>query len=543
MKYVRMFLGLLLTLGFIVGTAFACAEAEQVETVRKAGKFGASSIDAKKIDTPVGYVPAPPEGGMTIRNVVYSAQELESDQKGLYWEWNASLQQLTLRNWEYKTSGYDMDPSGAAYILIDRLATINIVGNNDRAYIYSSSGLVITGKGRLTRGIIRNDGSGDVFINNANGISASITNKTGNIAFNNSMTQENTSIWATKGNVEIYSSNINAKYIDAGNNVEIFDSVVFTGDHASYNDLYASNVIKARNSVLIYDLMKGEGGGNIDSSVALFEYGITVRSGGRNYNYPDQYSLTASREINGSYTLPNLSYHGLEGYAIPKGMTLRVNSGYYIDFNDTLQIDGKISGDVRYRGNCDPEDFYVYCPLTVCPGEEIPVTVSVQPSNAHLTLHWTTNHPELVSIDRNGVMTLLPEAKDHIGEAVSISATSLSYSFQTRQAAFFISNVQDDHQLKLPTGLKVIEDEAFAGTDASEIIIPNGLIEIGSRIFDGCGGLKIIYMPDGAADALAEDTFEGCAYVSFLCRSYDGAAAVYAREHNIPYILSYRVGS
>ena len=480
---------------------------------------------------------------MTIRNEVYSAQELESDQKGLYWEWNASLQQLTLRNWVYKTSGYDMDPSGACYILIDRLATVNIVGSNDSAFIYSSSGLVITGKGRLTRGIIHNDGSGDVFINHANGISASITNKTGNIAFNNSVTQDNTRIWATKGNVEIYSSSIVARYIDAGNNVDIFDSVVFTGDHASYNDLYASNVISARNSVLIYDLMQGEGGGNIDSSVALFEYGITVRSGGRNYNYPEQYSLTASREINGCYTLPNLSYHGIEGYAIPKGMTLKVNSGYYIDFNDALQIDGKVSGDVRYRDGGDPEQFYIQCPLTVCPGEEIPVTVSVQPSNAHLTLHWTTNHPELVSIDRNGVMTLLPEAKDHIGEAVSISATSLAYTFQTRQDAFFISNVQDDQQLQLPENLKVIGDEAFAGTDASQVILPKELIEIGSRIFDGCDGLKIIYMPDSAVDALSEDTFEGCTYVAFLCRSYDGAAAVYAREHSIPYILSYRVGS
>jgi len=280
----------------------------------------------------------------------------------------------------------------------------------------------------------------------------------------------------------------------------------------------------------------GEYGEDLDDSVALFTCDIAVRISGKYYYYLDQYSLITKRTISNSFTLPHLGVYGMEGYAIPKSIKLTVADGHYFDFNDRLQIDGKISGDVRWKDS-DPESFDVSCPLAIFPGEEIPLTVRTVPWDAHLSLYWEFSHPELISIDRNGIVTLLPEASNHIGEVFTIKAVSSSYVFDEESFGVFISNSGNNEKLRLPADLKEIEDQAFAGIDASEIYIPEGVEKIGSRIFDGCEGLKIIRMPDNAIAALSEDTFDGCDYISFICESSDGAAKQYAKDHGIAYLI------
>ena len=85
--------------------------------------------------------------------------------------------------------------------------------------------------------------------------------------------------------------------------------------------------------------------------------------------------------------------------------------------------------------------------------------------------------------------------------------------------------------LTLPVGLLRIDEEAFASSHAEIVIIPSGCTAIGSRAFADNANLVFVHMPDSVTD-IAEDAFEGCPNVRFVCES-ENAAADYAAEHGI----------
>ena len=75
------------------------------------------------------------------------------------------------------------------------------------------------------------------------------------------------------------------------------------------------------------------------------------------------------------------------------------------------------------------------------------------------------------------------------------------------------ANIEGDHDiLHLPRGLKVIEEEAFAGIISEMVIVPEGCISIRSRAFYGCPNLKRVILPESCTD-IAPDAFEGCGEV------------------------------
>lgn len=91
--------------------------------------------------------------------------------------------------------------------------------------------------------------------------------------------------------------------------------------------------------------------------------------------------------------------------------------------------------------------------------------------------------------------------------------------------------IYDGNVLELPTGLKAIEEEAFAGISARTVVIPEGCTSIGSLAFADCGSLKYVVIPDSVT------SIEGDAFarsnVTFVCNG-NSAAADYARNHSIP---------
>lgn len=91
--------------------------------------------------------------------------------------------------------------------------------------------------------------------------------------------------------------------------------------------------------------------------------------------------------------------------------------------------------------------------------------------------------------------------------------------------------IYDGNVLELPTGLKAIEEEAFAGITARTVVIPEGCTSIGSRAFADCGSLKYVVIPDSVT-GIEGDAFEG-SKVTFVCND-NSAAADYARNHSIP---------
>ena len=61
----------------------------------------------------------------------------------------------------------------------------------------------------------------------------------------------------------------------------------------------------------------------------------------------------------------------------------------------------------------------------------------------------------------------------------------------------------------LPAAVKEIEEEAFAGVNATIIVIPNGCHTIGTRAFAGCVSLTRVVIP-ASVTSIAEDAFDSC---------------------------------
>ena len=60
----------------------------------------------------------------------------------------------------------------------------------------------------------------------------------------------------------------------------------------------------------------------------------------------------------------------------------------------------------------------------------------------------------------------------------------------------------------LPSGMRVIEEEAFFGIGAERVKLAEGVTKIGSKAFGGCPNLKSIYIPQGCTN-IAFDAFSG----------------------------------
>lgn len=86
----------------------------------------------------------------------------------------------------------------------------------------------------------------------------------------------------------------------------------------------------------------------------------------------------------------------------------------------------------------------------------------------------------------------------------------------------------------LPAGLKVIEEEGFAGIDAVIVRIPDGCTEIQSKAFLNCANLRRIYIP-ASTTKIALDAFDGC--VNLRIYAPEGSVAIKVAKYNdIPYI-------
>ena len=72
--------------------------------------------------------------------------------------------------------------------------------------------------------------------------------------------------------------------------------------------------------------------------------------------------------------------------------------------------------------------------------------------------------------------------------------------------------------LILPAGVTQVEDEAFSGSGACIIIVPEGCKSIGSKAFSNCKNLTEIRLP-ASLETIAADAFEGCQGFSIITES------------------------
>ena len=93
--------------------------------------------------------------------------------------------------------------------------------------------------------------------------------------------------------------------------------------------------------------------------------------------------------------------------------------------------------------------------------------------------------------------------------------------------------IESDGILSLPAALKRIDAEAFAGANMQQIIIHDGMTEIGARAFANCRKLLVVSMPNSVG-SIADDAFDGCD-TQYLCivANDDSYAAQYADNHGL----------
>lgn len=96
--------------------------------------------------------------------------------------------------------------------------------------------------------------------------------------------------------------------------------------------------------------------------------------------------------------------------------------------------------------------------------------------------------------------------------------------------------VEGARELKLPAALKEIKAEAFIGTDAEIIELPEGVLTIGARAFAGCKDLVLAILPD-SLESIADDAFANNSDIIIVC-SEGSQAQTYARKNGLRCILA-----
>ena len=81
----------------------------------------------------------------------------------------------------------------------------------------------------------------------------------------------------------------------------------------------------------------------------------------------------------------------------------------------------------------------------------------------------------------------------------------------------------------LPAFLTEVDAEAFAGTAATVVYVPDGCESLGDRAFMGCTGLAQIRVPAGCA--FGEDVFDGCGTV-YVFAPASSPAEAYCQDHS-----------
>ena len=145
------------------------------------------------------------------------------------------------------------------------------------------------------------------------------------------------------------------------------------------------------------------------------------------------------------------------------------------------------------------------------------------------TVIWKSSDISVAEVNEAGLIT----AKDP-GNAV-ISAVSVDGGY-TSSCLVTVENVSpadiaDENTMTLPSGTRIVEEEAFYGTAANVIVLPEGAEKISASAFAGCRNLKSIVIPDSML-VIADQIFDEDLDVQIIC--YKGTTAErWALKHGV----------
>lgn len=94
----------------------------------------------------------------------------------------------------------------------------------------------------------------------------------------------------------------------------------------------------------------------------------------------------------------------------------------------------------------------------------------------------------------------------------------------------------DVKKIVLPTGLKTIEEEAFAGDTFVCVVLPENCSTIGTGAFRNCAQMRFVEIPASVA-SIDDTAFDGCADDLIIVTASGSGAERFAKEHNIECVL------
>ena len=145
--------------------------------------------------------------------------------------------------------------------------------------------------------------------------------------------------------------------------------------------------------------------------------------------------------------------------------------------------------------------------------------------SSSVTVHpaWTSTNPSCVTVTGT-------EATGHAVGNAALSASLMDNALTVPVNVTYAGTLEPDYTL--PASLTTLEAEALQGTDASAVLIPVSLQEMGSKAFSSCGSLaQVTFMSDEVV--IADDAFENCPNpIIFFCREGSNAES-FAAAHGI----------
>ncbi len=145
---------------------------------------------------------------------------------------------------------------------------------------------------------------------------------------------------------------------------------------------------------------------------------------------------------------------------------------------------------------------------------------------------------------------VLPAALQYMAED-AFEGTPLAPTVKPEQSAkhtevqLMTDPVEEDQYVflgfVLPLSLERIEDEAFEGTGAAHVDLPESVAEIGERAFADMPRLKLVRIPK-AFVAIASNAFAGSTG-TVLTGAPSGFARAYAQENGLPFVQGVAVAA
>lgn len=162
--------------------------------------------------------------------------------------------------------------------------------------------------------------------------------------------------------------------------------------------------------------------------------------------------------------------------------------------------------------------------LQLSEGDTTGLTPIIAPEpEGEVPVVWGSSNQEVAVVDATGTIT-----------AVAPGYAVISAALNGKTPVECLVIVHDNQPLALPADTLIIKEEGFAGIDAQEIILPEGLLEINSRVFADNASLRLVYLPDNLT-LIAQDAFENSDHVVLLCNKGSNAESV-CEEGAWPYL-------